>query len=710
MNDGCARISLGAIREIVKSLNASGYEVKTTPTWFQGRFNGAKGVWHMSSSYQHATDDDWEVWIEITPSQRKFPRHAEDAVIDFDPLRWNFEVLTWNDGCVPSALNLAFIPILQDRGVSLDTLKSIAAEQIKAEEAEILEAAKRPETLLQWLHRHFSVLEKRRTGVSWSGAMPRSDVEKLIFFLQHGMFIQHHPFLADLFCRVVADYFSKLADSMSIRMATSSMVLGIADPFCILEPGEVFCQFSRPLTDENDHPVTCLDGRKLIAARHPSLIASDMQALKAVWRSEFRDFYDVVIFSSKGQVPGAAKLQGGDYDGDTFWLCWNTLLTRDFLNAPLTRNRPEAKRYGISEDTRTVGELMGPQKSIDTFLHSSLKFRGQVQMLGTATKFFERLAYAKRNLHDEGVLLVAYMHDLLIDSTKNGYLYTNDLFKDFIAQEKSIDASNVPKKTEYERGMEAGIKFEEGELRLKCKPPKEMMHSVDVIFFKVIVPRLKTTIDLLTRELAFEKYNEDAFQAFLNKVVVPVETDAGVSAEIKELTEKLKKIRGSWFYKMNKDGSVPADIINNCYKLFQEYEPKRLEHPEIKRWLSSRLESEPCSWPLIKAAYLWKTHTETSRPNILFHLAGRQLAYIKANSYPDTDAIIAPISAMLKPGKVTPTSLATRHMLPSTLGSSSAFTTVAITSSDEGGFGGTDFEQLIDDDDFYSTCPGMYDH
>ena len=59
MNDGCARISLGAINLIVQHLNEQGMCIESMSTAFQARFNGAKGVWHRSSSFRDATEDDW---------------------------------------------------------------------------------------------------------------------------------------------------------------------------------------------------------------------------------------------------------------------------------------------------------------------------------------------------------------------------------------------------------------------------------------------------------------------------------------------------------------------------------------------------------------------------------------------------------------------------------------------------------------------------
>jgi hypothetical protein len=58
-----------------------------------------------------------------------------------------------------------------------------------------------------------------------------------------------------------------------------------------------------------------------LVARHPSLRCSDMQKVRAVYKEELSHLTNVVVFLSKGSVPLAQKLQGGDYDDDTFWLC-----------------------------------------------------------------------------------------------------------------------------------------------------------------------------------------------------------------------------------------------------------------------------------------------------------------------------------------------------------------------------------------------------
>lgn len=657
MNDGCARISLGAIQQIVKIMKAAGISIDGIPTAFQARFNGAKGVWHRSCSLQDATRDDWDVWIEITPSQRKFPRHLDDTDDSYDPERWRFGVVRWTTTrSESSALNLAFIPILKDRGVKLEVLEALAKRQLRAEEAEVLEALSTPQSLLQWLHRHFSLLEKRHAdGTDWSGGMPVSDVEKLVYFVQHGMFVEDYPYLSDLFSKIMGDYFHKVVQSMSIKLSTSTFIFGIADPFGVLEPGEIYCQFSTPLMDEHDSPITNLEGRKVLAARHPSLIASDMQAFKAVWHPKFRDFPGVVIFSSKGQEAGAAKLQGGDYDGDEFWLCWEPSLTHDFVNAPTPYGRPEAEHYGITVDRATVADVMGPEHSVSNFIHTSLKFRGEDHMLGQVTKQFERMAYEVRDLHHPGVEVLAAIHHSVIDSVKGGLHYTDQLFKKFVSENPDLNGVKVPKQTKYETGMDSKFEWKGGKLRLQCDIPKKLDHCVDKLFFAVIVPQVHNTLDSVMAAIFFGEQAEVFFEEFFDKNTAAL-TRQDKDMIMTDLDKNLGRIRNLWNSRMNNEKRPPATTIRNCFNMFHDLQPDQPEHEVVKAWLDSRLPGEPTTWLLIKAARLYMFMLKNKfKTNFMFHVAGRQLAYLKAMSFKGTEPIITPIWTILKPGKVTVT-------------------------------------------------------
>lgn len=102
-------------------LNGSG----PRPSLFQARIGPWKGTWFVVPSTRLEDRDD--VWIEVTPSQRKFRRHSEDyypAVCD--PERLTFEVLKWSKNPDTSCINRDFIPILADRGVPRPVLEQQA--------------------------------------------------------------------------------------------------------------------------------------------------------------------------------------------------------------------------------------------------------------------------------------------------------------------------------------------------------------------------------------------------------------------------------------------------------------------------------------------------------------------------------------------------------------------------------------------------------
>ena len=54
-----------------------------------------------------------------------------------------------------------------------------------------------------------------------------------------------------------------------------------------------------------------------------------MQKVKAVYKKEFKDnFYNIIIFPTKGNIPIPSKITGSDLDGDIYWICWH----KQFLN------------------------------------------------------------------------------------------------------------------------------------------------------------------------------------------------------------------------------------------------------------------------------------------------------------------------------------------------------------------------------------------
>jgi hypothetical protein len=85
----------------------------------------------------------------------------------------------------------------------------------------------------------------------------------------------------------------------------------------VLEANEVFIDFSS-FADVSGFASngTLLNGVDVLVARSPAHFGSDIQKVRAVFKVELIGLKDVIVFSTKGNPSLAAKLSGGDYDGD----------------------------------------------------------------------------------------------------------------------------------------------------------------------------------------------------------------------------------------------------------------------------------------------------------------------------------------------------------------------------------------------------------
>ena len=66
MNDGCSRLSVGAARQIAQDLGLA----ERPPKVFQARIGCWKGLWMLDVQNLPVEHQD-DIWIEVTPSQRK---------------------------------------------------------------------------------------------------------------------------------------------------------------------------------------------------------------------------------------------------------------------------------------------------------------------------------------------------------------------------------------------------------------------------------------------------------------------------------------------------------------------------------------------------------------------------------------------------------------------------------------------------------------
>ncbi|KAL8793338.1 MAG: hypothetical protein Q9195_004115 [Heterodermia aff. obscurata] len=182
MNDGCARISRAAARDITEALG-----LDTVPSAFQGRIGGAKGMWMLDPLDESLPNNlrGNRYWIEITDSQLKFEGHPIDNLFP-DRERVTFEVQAYSRKLSTASLNFQLMPILEDRGVPYEVFERLLEEDLTAKVGELEVAMDSALALRKWNQDNNSTVEERLSnkGIDMLGGLPDSLAEKINWFVE----------------------------------------------------------------------------------------------------------------------------------------------------------------------------------------------------------------------------------------------------------------------------------------------------------------------------------------------------------------------------------------------------------------------------------------------------------------------------------------------------------------------------------------------
>lgn len=174
MNDGCSVVSPAVMKFVRQTLG-----LEETPTAVQARLGGAKGVWMVDP------DVDWdseEIYIRVTESQLKYKGYDNDD----DWARLTLDVLTTSHDPTPATINTQLIPILEDRGVSFETLRELLEEHLEGDLEELFSIIDVPVELRRWMHHQGNVGKERMTTktVTTLGGIPVAKHEIAIMLLE----------------------------------------------------------------------------------------------------------------------------------------------------------------------------------------------------------------------------------------------------------------------------------------------------------------------------------------------------------------------------------------------------------------------------------------------------------------------------------------------------------------------------------------------
>jgi hypothetical protein len=405
-----------------------------------------------------------------------------------------------------------------------------------------------------------------------------------------------------------------------------------------LEENEVYLHLSQELNDKDKmSPQSCMPLTvDLLVARSPMHFCSDVQRVTAVDRKELHGLKDVIVFSTKGNSL-AAKLSGGDFDGDKAWTCWEPSLVEQFVNAevPAKPNLLNAK-YLTKISTTYESLVQNVENPVSEFLHESFEFNMKRNLLGTCTKFKEKYCYNDSVETEPAILLSTLLSDL-VDQAKSGIVFTDADWKKLL-KEKILDS------------------------QIRIREPKYWTKEIDSKSCNIIDQLTYVTHETVEKTLEYlhehkpvglGKRDNDIAKYYDSAKANATDPDwAKLLSKLCQDILEVKELWGSYFRAANGDDKhKTGPAIEECFPKYKAIQP----HPEVSEVLKWVLlkpgvqASDLSDWELLKASALYCNYNLGSLP---WRIAGKQLCYMKARQDINATLMSGPMYAMTRPDKM----------------------------------------------------------
>ncbi|KAJ5795017.1 RNA-directed RNA polymerase [Penicillium paradoxum] len=426
MNDGCALISRALANQVCDQLGIT----TATPSCFQGRIAGAKGLWMVDchNSSIHTMNDD-AIWIQISDSQLKIHPHPQEWSDPVDDEKLTFEVVNWAKPLHPVDLNIQLLAILEYGANVKEYIAKLTRDGVQSLYDDFLQVLRANSPVVCR-----ALLQKLKpSGEDGTGKARRleqwatNDGESIIRFSEAGFAPRDFYPLRMKIRQYLTWLLERHVDELKIQVPLSTYAYCIADPYGVLEPDEVHFGFSNNWRDpQGQFEDNLLDGVDVLVGRLPAHVPSDIQRRKAVWKTELRHFKDVIVFPTKGDFPLAGMLSGGDYDGDTPWICWDPMIVQNFRNSPMPAHEYPPEHYGLTKHSVPMASL----GSTEDFLESAFAFNLNTSSLGRCTVEHEKLAYDE-SIDSPKAKELACLLSHLVDGRKGGVHLSNQAWKEY---------------------------------------------------------------------------------------------------------------------------------------------------------------------------------------------------------------------------------------------------------------------------------------
>ncbi|KAH7360168.1 RNA dependent RNA polymerase-domain-containing protein [Rhexocercosporidium sp. MPI-PUGE-AT-0058] len=634
MNDGCGKISPNLALKITQKLGLS-----YRPTAFQGRIGEAKGLWVIDLH-----DKGEEDWIETYPSQRKWVRGEETRTCAEwnDPSHRTFEVLKCSGPLKSADLNLQFLPLLMDRAKDPKLMKRALSDLLEQGLAlkleEIQEAMDNPQSFRKWVRDSNPNLKERlKGGIAYKAGLPVVREERLNIFLDAGFDPRKLMFMKEMAKDVFKSRTDELKERLNITVGRSTYAYMVPDFWGVLEPDEVYIDFSTFRNNVSGFSGATLSGDEILVARSPAHFVSDIQKVKAVIKAELVGLEDVIVFSTKGKPSLAAKLSGGDFDGDIAWVCWEPSIVSNFETAEVPKACNLVEEGLLRQDKTTYGQLVGTindnEAKVSLFLRKSFEFNMRQNLLGICTTYKEHVCYTQGSIDTPASRYLSQLLSNLVDQQKQGYIFEENDWTYF----KETKVKIKPRKPRYKtEDPVANAKHIIDHLKYVA----EKTIDKALISFHQTFPDppywdgdlasyFYKFADLATRDPVWEKLLDD------------------LKADVTTLKELwTKKFQHSNNSKRNPNSrgeseSVPdfAEFCNDLYERFHKIQPHEETHASQALMIMPGSNSELSNWELLKASTAVAAFASFGAPwnpskiylsNFVWWMAGKQLCTLKA--------------------------------------------------------------------------------
>lgn len=653
MDDGCALISYALAKAIWEKFGGQG----DVPCAVQGRISGAKGLWIVDFDHRYSGRSDRGYWIEVSDSQLKIKPHPRHRKRDDEHLR-TFEVLKWASKCESGHLNIQLITVLEDGGVPRGAFEKAVATDIEAFSKPLIDAVEDKRDgrlLLLWLQTvgPLGPIDTKR----FLGSFPSDRRQQLRLLLQSSFNPSESVKVKDCVNVILRHIMTNYVERLWITQTSSTTVFCVPDPTGKLKHDEVCLNFSKAIKDpRSDLSELVLSDIEVLVARNPAYLASDVQKRKAVYIKELRHYKNVIVFPTTGDRALASMLSGGDYDGDTCWVCWDPAIVEPFTNSDLPII-PDQELCGMKQESRPLCEIFTKgrtfEEAIQDVLQEAVDFNARPSFLGSCSTEHERLIYSLsqqqnvKKLSHPGAVKLAALAGYLVDSNKQGWSLNETSWFSFRADAKGSKELPQPAFRKGDAPRRQGGTFPNVVDFLRFEVAEQKRNSTLACFQK-LNPEAGTYDGVLSaawkevwNEALEEKkvWEEKTRHGSRGAVIDKQDYDPGLGTYLicQDLIQRISEIQQRWKEvapaKESSDQSEYDRAVRKIYELFLTIEPKQIDH-DIRRLFVKEKTKQVSNWSLLRASCLhYHICGRGTFPEWVWYIAGRELCHLKVMSY-----------------------------------------------------------------------------